>query len=515
MAKTKTTPKIKTPKNTADKMSPKQKKKVEELEFAQTSVSGDGIQLGQQKYKTTRIDKNSINRYYNDPQKNYLQLQSLSNYFYSTNGMYQTLIDHFAYLPKYCYSIIPIGNLLQPKQNVDMTKYFMDNALRVQMLDIKKNSSRFALDLWLNGECFYYKHEDKKGILYQRIENKVCQPFRIENINGQEVVRYAINMKSLNVNEIISYPLEIQEAYKLFVKNPKLDIFVDETFYIVSNKGFCLTLNPFGRGIPPIGYALGNLLDIDEKKELQDKVDIINSTKMIHSKIPYDSKSGKPIVEAKLAKAYNDAIKSQLVDRNLEDIFAITNPFEPSILNLDTAKNNNAKSMVKIAKSDFYDEVGSSEFLFNSDKGGTEMIKRSVIEDTSRAINKILFILENYFTSELDNVKGHIKYKVSMKEITHHNETEKIAQSKEGLAYGFPVLEHYANLGYTPLESINSILLEKELGLKEILQPVQTSHTQSSSDNKGGNKSADEMRADGETVSDKTEAKESSGNDYS
>lgn len=417
-------------------------------------------------------------------------------------------------MPKFYFSIIPINNLIESNIKADIKKCHYENALRAQKLNIRQQCYNIALDLFLEGECFYYKIETSKGILYQKLPNSLCQPLMAESINNNEIIRILFDMKKLNDDTVQLYPSEIINAYERYKFNPGSDEFMGG-FYLVSNKAVGFLLDKNKRGVPPFLYIFESIIDIKDKKIMQDEIDMVNSIKMIHNEMP--TKDGKPVMDITFAQMFNEAIKNALEEYGLKSVFSMTNPMKSQIFNLDTSNSNN-RSLLKNAKTNFYDEVGTTEYIFNSDKGGAEAIKRSIIEDSARALIRVMFLVENYFSFELSNgVKGFVKYKVSMKEVTQHNEIEKSKQSKEELAFGYSVLEHYANLGHTPLEAINLILLERELGIKDWLVPIKSSHTQSgnNSNDNGGNKSADEMREDGEMVSDTTEAKESSGNDYS
>ena len=383
--------------------------------------------------------------------------------------------------------------------------------MKCQKLKIRENSYKFARDLFKDGEGYYCKIEDSKGVIYQKFPNEYCTPYAIEN----DVVRFAINMDKIKGEDALLYPDKIQKAIEEYKKNPKSDIFIDG-YYPVGKEGVCFSTKVGTHAYPILSKIFDSILDLDKKQELQDNVDQINNTKMIHNEIPKD-KDGKPAVDSAIASKYNDAIKINLIEKGLDKgMFSTTNPFKSQVLNLDTGANKNIDSLTKKALENIYDEMGISEMLFNSAKGGSEALKKSVIVDSARTLTMCLGQFQAYFTSELQNVKGHIKYGVKMLENTWFNEQEKVKESKEELAYGGSVKVHYANLGYTPLETINLIEEENILGLKDKLIPIQTSHTQSNKGDKGdkGRPSSDEMKENGQEVSDITENKADAGGDY-
>ena len=76
----------------------------ENLEFARNSVS--------YKLSTTSSNKKAkvsdILKYIEDPIKNALELQNISNYLMNTNGIYSRIVNHFGNIPCFDYILYPI-----------------------------------------------------------------------------------------------------------------------------------------------------------------------------------------------------------------------------------------------------------------------------------------------------------------------------------------------------------------------------------------------------------------------
>lgn len=141
--------------------SPQALKKEKELVFAEQSVVGSSFDIKSKGFKNTKIDTATINRWLQDPVKNYLNLQNLSGLFYHSSGIYGSLIDYYYTLPKFYYTIIPISSPFELlKGDVEGTKKcFYESALRCQKLRIRENCYRFAKDVITDGEGFYFKIE--------------------------------------------------------------------------------------------------------------------------------------------------------------------------------------------------------------------------------------------------------------------------------------------------------------------------------------------------------------------
>ncbi len=399
----------------------------------------------------------------------------MSNLFQTTSGIYKRLINYFPYMFTYDAMIIPSVNpsLLDSKEKIK--ECFEQSALRLDKLKLKTNLPVFAKQLFDEGEGYYYKIEDSTGIVYKKIPNKYCLPYKNEN----NVIRFVLDMNRFNASseDISAYPIELQRACELFLDKDFKSLFIDGRYYEVSKNGVCFTLANDGKhGIPPFASLFEDLVNLDENKDLQNQVDKLENTKMIHNKIPLN-KEGEPIVDPELARKYNMAIKKNLD----EGIFSIVNPFESQTLTL----NNNSQrtiTLVSQAVQQIFTDSGTSDMLFNNQKASSEALKKSIIVDAMMALNMIIPMFDNYITYELKSIKGSIKYKCRVLDTTHFDKDEKHKTAKDDLSIGGSRTYFFATGGFSPLEMINTLKSEQMLDIDSLMVIKQDSHTISSKD---------------------------------
>lgn len=474
------------------------------MDFAQESFIGTRFDpnMAQRGVTYGRLDKHEIARLLRSPYVNFKQLQNYSRLFMATEGIYYRTIKTLANMLTYDHMLVPYAeNSALIKYKKKLKECYDTASIYLEKMNLKANLPIFAEDLLIDGECYYYKVEDATGIIYQKIDNEYCLPYKNEN----GVWRFVIDCLKLNtLLDITTYPIEIQKAIALFNdKGATNPMFIMERYYPVKN-GICFSVVKEGKhGTPPFAFLFKDLIALEQKKELKEKIDRVNSTKMIHNKI--ETKDKDTMVDPKVARTYNEAIKKNLIQKNLDEgIFTITNPFEASILNLDTTSAR-TDSLVKNSISQVYSEFGVSELLFNGD-GGAEGLKKSVINDSAYVINLLLRNFNCYADEELRLLNTKIRMKCIILDNTYYNQEDRKSSSLSDMAYGGSRLLYLANSNLTPMQGMNLLQSEAILDIDKLFVPAESSHTQSSTPNKkAGRKSAEDMQKSGQEVSEITQ----------
>ena len=482
--------------------------KREWLDFAEQSVIGSKLDISQKSgFMTTNITKDTIDKMLKSPYENYKQLQSCSRLFMTKEGIYFRLIKALSTILTYDCVLYPLIDPSQVKKNKKkIQESYSLASLYIEKLKIKQNAIRFCEDFLIDGEAYYYKIEDSSGIIYQKIDNEYCLPYQCIN----DVWKYVIDCSKLvSVQNLNIYPMEIQKAIEEFKINKDSDKFILKQYYLVK-EGFCFTtLDKARHNIPPFSFLFSDLISLEDKKELKDKIDRINNTKMIHNKI--DTSNPETMVDPSVAKKYNQAVKNNLNARNLEDgIFTITNPFEAQILNLNT-KDSSTEHLVPSSVSRVFSDAGISEMLFNSGTS-TEGLKKSFQITASLMVNMFLHRYEAYINYELKNSRTSITMICKILDTNQDNKDSVNKNAKDSLASGGSRLHYLATCGYTPLEGMNLLSMEQSMGIDKLFVPIQTSYTQSGKNSdKKGKPSSEEMTENGQEVSEITDKQKEIG----
>jgi hypothetical protein len=175
------------------------------------------------------------------------------------------------------------------------------------------------------------------------------------------------------------------------------------------------------------------------------------------------------------------------------------------VLNLDT-KNAQTENIIKNSIYQVYSEIGMSEMLYNSDKGGAEALKKSLLNDTTYVVGMLLEMFNCYVNEELRALNTKIRMKCIILDNTYYNKDDRRSTSLSELAYGGSRLRYLADTGFTPMQGMNLLQSEQILGIDKLFVPAQSSHTLSQKgDNKSGRPNAEEMDSNGQEVSEVTQ----------
>lgn len=471
------------------------------LQFAEQSFIGEKIPTSTSSgFMGSNITKQTIDNLLKSPYQNYKTLQNYSHLFMTKEGIYFRIIKLLSSILTYDCLIYPNvePNAIKGKKK-SLKESYSKASVYLEKMNIKANAIKFTEDFLTDGECYYYKIEDSLGIIYEKIDNKYCLPYSNEN----DVWKYVIDMQSFSsVNDITTYPIELQKALSLYKTNRNNSCFILGQYYPVKN-GFCFsTVTEAKHGIPPYSFLFGDLISLENKKDLKDKTDLINSSKMVHNKISTDDKE--TTVDPEVAKKYNEAIKRNLIAKGLDGVFSITNPFDAQILNLDTSSAR-TDNLVANSITQVFSEIGISEMFFNCGTSA-EALKKSTIVTSSMMINLMLGKINAYVNYELKKQPTEIKMLCKILDCTIFDREEKKKVAREEMAYGGSRLMYLALNGMTPLQSTNIFEMEKALSIDSYFVPIETSHTQSNKNNsEKGRKSQEKIETDGGEVSEITE----------
>jgi hypothetical protein len=152
------------------------------------------------------------------PYINYRQLQYYSRMFMSMEGIYYRIIKTYSTMLTYDHMLIPYAEnsaLIRYKNKLKAS--YDTTSLYLEKMNIKTNLPVFAENFLIDGECYYYILEDATGIIYQKIDNNYCLPYKNEN----GLWRYVIDCELLvgEAIDVTTYPIEIQKAVSIYATN--------------------------------------------------------------------------------------------------------------------------------------------------------------------------------------------------------------------------------------------------------------------------------------------------------
>jgi hypothetical protein len=355
-----------------------------------------------------------------------------------------------------------------------------------------KEEFRYVTETVLGEDVgYYYIVEDSNEINLFKLSSDWCM------ITGKEdhTHTFQFNMTYFfryGVERIENYPLEFQiELARLEGLDPKTTQNAPFLWYTVDpEKSYVFKFNNLlSTVIPPFMGVFLDLLQIVEYKNLIKSKAELDATQLLFQKIPLNTDKGSKspyLINATDAGKFHKALKTSLPSGG-EGLFrAVTSPCDISSVNL--SHSDNKDSLVGKAESDFYNNLGVSQLMFNSkDTTGIGLIKAIGVDETF--LFHLLRQYERFMTREVNKTTNRIRFKVNMPNLTYFNRGDELISQLAAGAYGIPNKSLILNAaGIDQVDSSTMSKFEAFLGFGTDWIPLLNSHTMNSSDptNTGG-----------------------------
>lgn len=450
---------------------------IENLEFARNMANSDlnvpylnriSIDL----FGVSGIKKEQVKNLMSDPIKNASELQKVYNIIKSTSGTLKEIVLYKTNVLTYDHFIVPL-DMSKYNSKDKLEKAEFNAASQLEKYQLKYNLPWIVQRVVEQGVIYLYKVETSTEIYFIEIPASMCTMTSFKD----GVWRFGVNVKKLTDKNIVCYPTEMQDIYIKNKSGGLRDELIDNTYYELSENAFAFTLERFSdKGIPYYSHLLYDLLSLDELKGMETESAKLDNYKLIHQTPLTDKDTGKMQHTNDVNTMYHNALKKQVPN----GVGVVTSPLPINSITLGNSKESKMNYYNKLEES-IYSSSGINSELMNGSKSSNEAIALGAIIDTLLAF-KVLNEIKHWLNIDLKRNAKTKNWKVTFVESTKHNRQQMINDAKSTITTWFGKRMYMALQGYTPLDSINIIKYEDMLGLSDVLKPLMTSHTASSSD---------------------------------
>lgn len=454
---------------------------------AQNKLMLRNLQSNTQKSPTySKYSKTDIVSYLENPSTNEANLRNMSTYLFNISNYYRRLIQYFAGMPTFSYTISP--------WKLDLSKTVNDAKLRSSY---QKVSDRLAimniphefqqvLEIAFRDDVYYgYVWETKESFMFQNLDPTYCK------ISGKEdgVYTFAFDFSYFDgyKDELLMYPPEFQTKYNQY-KSQGTSFRWQE---LDGQKSICIKINETTMvPIPPFVSLFSALADIEDYRAITKNASETSNYKMISLEIPVND-DGEFLIDYDLAKEFY----KQLLNVLPENIGAILTPMEVSDWNFEKSGSLTETDLVMKAESSLWSQAGVNKLLF----GGGEDPSASTLElstvNDQAIIFRVLRQIERWINKQLKQMSGTYKFRINLLDVTRFNKKEMHDQYLKDGQYGLPArsaIMATSDLGQTELQSM-AYLENVVLNLSEHEVPLISSNVQTGD---GGRPTAEESGDD-------------------
>lgn len=397
----------------------------------------------------------------------------LSEFFFTTNGLYKRIILHYATFLTYSWILVPypkdkFGRGKINEKKTAMTYY--NAADFCTTFQIERKCTIFAKEVLVKGAYYGLIHDNGKNVVIQDLPFNYCRS-RFKNAQDVDIVELnlaffdTIRDETLRKEILKTYPPIIYKSYRKykFHNGPKW-IFLPAEMGIY----FCyFEERPFFLDLIPL------LDDLDDYKQIDKDRNMQALRKILVQQVLTDGM--RLVFEPQEAEQMHEGTLEMLANNPDVDVLTTYN----KVNLLDMSSDDDEKTEVEDVQNLIYSSAGlSKELFFSTTEAG---LNYSINNDL--AMMMILGQNFAHFFTALLNYKFEnkkVKFKFLILPISYYNSTDYTSRAKELAAFGYSFLTPVLSTGLdqTNLSALKD--LENDLlDLDEVLKPLQSSYTQS------------------------------------
>lgn len=416
------------------------------------------------------------------PERHGKKILRLSDYMYLKSGYYKRLIDYFVNQAVVNYTVdtrITNPAMMEVKSD-KIKKDYIKFIAQSEKFNLGNEIHNILKRLYKNDVCYAFLVENKTEISYYYIDPMLCN---ISSLVNGNVYEFYINKRQINQAKRKNLPIELQTL---------IDTSADEDgrVFIPFEQSLCLKYNnDFLTPYPPFLMMIADILLIDEYKDLAKAQSINDAYKILTMKIP--TKDGEITLDDSLITTFTSIVLNTVQN----NIGVITTPFDTATEEFSSS-NADDRDTVSDAISWAFKNVGVSEALMSGASNGSEL-KLSITND-SADVFRIYRMIEDWVSLQMKLrgfTYGSYEFVYKILDLTVFNRDDLRSTELQMAQNGLPNKSRLCAInGLSPAVMIgNSIVENQVLGdLFDSWQPMKTSYTQSSSDDKGGRPTKDD-----------------------
>lgn len=420
--------------------------------------------------------KSRLRTYLKNPKTNENNLRQLSYFLYRYCQPYRKTIWYYATMYSLnSVSIIPSG--------IDITKNYNVKKIKKNWNTTAKKFEQMALDqcmlpmfitAWIGDLACGYIHDDGNTFFIQVLNSDYC---KVSAIDGG-ALRYAFDFTYFTTypDDLALYPKEFQQKYKKYQNDSTLRW--QELDYAHE---ICLKVNSDDLTLcmPPFVAMFEEIIDNVDLRSIENVKDNLSIYKLLVARL-------QPLSSAQTADDFEIDVPTALEYYNKlcnalpEEVSAILSPMPIDTIEFEGSTTDDT-DMISNSNKNIFKNATSSPILY-SDDTGTTISGLKAIADENTVLKALLPQVQSWLNIYLDYVIGNDHAKVRFLEIGPYTRANRKKEFLESATYSLPEkLAAAAMDGFTPLEAMSLSILENEcLELSTAWEPLQSSHTQSS-----------------------------------
>lgn len=457
--------------------------------------------VGKTSTKTfVQYSKERLQTYLTNPASNIDNIRDISAFLYRVSQNYKTLINYYSLMPLYSYNTTYITkDWAQPPKADEFINNYQEVCKRLDNMNLRTVCPQIISNTMRDGICIGYVYDDEDSFFVSFLDPKYCKISALADRNTY-IVKFDASYFDLGNNKEFLYGVNEDgegvwdEAFVTGYEDYKANGTNFKWFELPVERIICTICGD--DPTLPLPYFLNifnSLLDLlDYEALIRSKTELENYVLLV-SKIPLLKNSDQVndfAVDLDLVRA-TQAVIDEVAPQLAATCFT---PCEIEPIFLTNKNQVDDTNIYAEAMDNLFSTIGVSKALFAGESNSVGL-RHSIRVDESIAFNFLRRIEANIQRYIKLNVSEDFSFKFH--EVTIFGVDEYKKALKEEVSLGSPKKLDWATIDKSPLEVMNSTLMEDALGLVDMWKPLNSSYTATDNVSGGQEKSDDELSEEG------------------
>lgn len=436
-----------------------------------------------------RYTKDLIKRYLANPYNYQNEVREVSRYLYRASTVYKKIINSYATMPLYRYTLTQKYDLTKEPDYTKLIKEYQRVAQRLHNIDMDKEFQNMMVMLIRDGIYCGYVYDNKNdGAWIMPLEPRYIK-IRSKNEHGEYIVAFDMAFFAQGNNRIFVEPETpgvtdglwascFVEGWKMYNEDRQKNRWI----VLPDDKIICAIANFDDELEFPLPFYTGifqPILDVFDYSQLSaDRAQLENYVMLI-GKIPLIDGSDRVDDFAVSLELVQEM--QALLDDALPDLVGSSySPLDFTAFTFDRSNSTADVDMTAQSISNVFTQAGAEELIIAGSKSSTNTValRYKILNDASTCF-MWLGRLESSFNYYIKrNMSEHISFEFHQE--TWFNEPDYIQKFKDAGTLGATTaIDYMTTLGYTPYSALCKLQMEGVMGIRKLMQPFMNSYSTS------------------------------------
>ena len=376
------------------------------------------ITLSDMKKNETRTyqqyTKEDYRSYIQNPKSNEKNLRNMSRFFYIVSSVYRRLCKYYAEIPLLNWVLTPQIDMLDPQDPEKVKKAYQKALKLLTNMNMKHEFRKIMTTVWREDVYYGYIYSTTDSWFIDTLDPDYCKIVQVEDGCYNFAFDFSYYDKFQYKLETADTELQsMYQAYKKDTQNMKWQI-------LNSKKTICIKAgeDSIGEVIPPLVGIFEDLIDlIDYRSLIRNREEIQNYVLLVQKVPVYDKTEGVDNFLLDMDTILD--FDARMAENTPDQVGVITSPMD--IMPLQFKNDAPESDVLSKATRMVFDNAGTSQMLFNSDKSGSLGLDASIKTDEIMSFS-IVRQLERWVRRYIKQNTSSIKFNFEFLNVSAFNQ---------------------------------------------------------------------------------------------